>query len=62
MMIAYNELSRTTCYELIGDDILFRVENLNLEEKVAADKKVGDGVKIEKDESLGLDDYSIDLG
>jgi len=36
-------------------------ENLDPEEKVTADIKVGDEVKIEKNESLGLDDCSIGL-
>jgi len=31
------------------------------EENIDADKNFGDGVKIEKDESLELDDCSIDL-
>jgi len=61
-MIANNELSRTTGYEVIGDDDLYLVENLDPEENVVAHKKVGVEVKIEKDESLGLDDCSIDLG
>lgn len=61
-MIAYNELSRTSGYEVVEDDGLYFVKNLDPEEKVDADKKVGDGVKIEKDENLGLDDCSIDLG
>jgi hypothetical protein len=60
MMIAYNELSRATDNEIIGDDNLFIVENVDPQEKVDNDKEVGDGVKIE-DESLGLDDCSNGL-
>lgn len=41
---------------------MYFVENLDPEEKVIADKKVGDRVKIEKDESFNLDDCSIDIG
>ncbi|KEH26754.1 hypothetical protein MTR_6g071585 [Medicago truncatula] len=41
---------------VIGDDDLYLVENLDPEKNVVAHKKVGDRVKIEKDESLGLDD------
>ncbi len=40
---------------------VFFVENLGLEKKVAANKKVGDGFKIENDESPGVDDCSINL-
>jgi len=63
-MITFNELSRATGYEVLGDDNLYIAENLDLEEKVVAHMMVGDGVHIEKDESLGLDDCSIctDLG
>jgi len=60
-MIAYNELCRAVGYEAIGDDDLYFVENLDHEENIDADKNFGDGVKIEKDESLELDDCSIDL-
>jgi hypothetical protein len=38
------------------------VENLDPQEKVVGDKKVGDEVEIEKDEILNLDECSIDLG
>jgi len=55
-MIAYNELCRTAGYEVIGDDDFYLVGNLDLEDKVAAHKKVRDGVKIEKDKSINLDD------
>jgi hypothetical protein len=60
-MIACNELCCAACYEVIGDDDLYLVENLDPEENVDDDKNVEDGVKIEKDESLELDDCSIDL-
>jgi len=43
-MITFNELSRTTRYEVIGDDDLYLAENLDLEEKVGSHVKVGDGV------------------
>ena len=46
----------------MGDEDLYLVENLDPEEKDFVDKKVKDGVKIDKDESLELDDCSIDLG
>ena len=61
-MIVYNELSQTADYKVIGGDDWYLVEDLDPEEKVIVDKKVGDGVKIGKDESPGLDDYSIDIG
>jgi len=48
-MIVCNEPSRAASYEALGDDDLFLVENLEPKKKVFADKKVGDGVKIEKD-------------
>ena len=60
-MIAYNELSRAACYDIIGDDDLYLVENLNREEKVLTGQKVEDGVKIVKDKSLGLVDCSVDV-
>jgi len=41
---------------------LFLIENLKLKEKVVADKKVRDGVNVEKDGSFRLDDCSIDIG
>jgi hypothetical protein len=41
---------------------LYIIENLDLEEKIVAEKKIEDGVKIEKDESFNLYDVSIDLG
>jgi len=41
---------------------LYVVENPDHEDKVAAHKKVKNEVKIGKDESLQLDDCSIDLG
>lgn len=43
-------------YEIIGDDDLYLIKNLDPKEKVVANKKVGDGVKIEKEENLELDD------
>lgn len=46
-MIAYNELCWAACYEVIGDDNLYLVENLDPEENVDAGKNVEDGVKIE---------------
>jgi hypothetical protein len=61
-MIFYNELSWAAGYEVIEDRDLYLVENLDHKEKVAANKKDGDEVKIEKEESLGHDDFSIDLG
>jgi len=60
-MVAFNELSRAASCEVVGDDDIYLVENLDPEEKIDSDKKVGDGVKIEKDENLNLD-RSIDLG
>jgi len=59
MMIVYNELSRVTFNEIIGDDDVVIVETFDSENYVIDDKKVEDGVKIEVD-SLGLDDCSID--
>jgi hypothetical protein len=61
MMVAFNELNQAVGYEVVGDDDLYLVEDLDPEEKVVSDKKVEDGVKIEKDESLNLDDCSINL-
>jgi len=60
-MITYIKLHRTAGYDVIGDDDLYLVENLNHEEKVLTGKKVEDGVKIEKDKSLGLVDCSVDV-
>jgi len=50
-VIAFNELSRTTCYEVVGDDDLFLVESFYLEGKIATNKKVEHEAKFEKDES-----------
>jgi len=61
MMIAYNELSQAVGYDIIGYDDLFIVENLDLQDKVVDDKKVGDEVKIE-DVNLRLDDCNIVIG
>jgi len=36
---------------------LYLIENFDLGEKVNALKKVGDEIKIEKDKSLGHDDF-----
>lgn len=46
----------------MGYNDLYIDENLDLKEKAATDKKVGHGVKFEKDESLNLDDCSINFG
>jgi hypothetical protein len=43
-------------YEVIGDDDLYLVNKIDLKEKIVANKKVGDEVKIEKEENLKLDD------
>jgi len=48
--------------KVVEAEDLYIVENYDPKEKVDADKKVVDKVKIEKDESLGLDDCSIDHG
>jgi len=45
-MIVFNELSWVVGYEVIWNDDLHLVENLDHEEKVAADKKVGVEVKM----------------
>jgi len=59
----YNELCRAASYNVIGDDEdLYIMENLDQEEKVVAEKKVEDGVKIEKEDSFNLDDVGINLG
>jgi len=47
--------------EIIGDGDLFIVENLEPQDKVANDRKVRDGVKIEN-EIIRLEDCSIDIG
>lgn len=60
-MIVFNELSWVVGYEVIEDDNFRLVENLDHEEKVAADKKVGHEVKIEKDEIINLDDFCMDI-
>jgi len=62
-MVDYNNaLCRVAGYEVVGDDQdLYIVENLDSEEKVVADKKVGDEVKIESDENFNLDDCSVYL-
>jgi len=62
MMITFNELSRATSYEVVGDDDLHIAENLDPEETIAIDKKVRHGVKFEIDESLNLDHCSINRG
>jgi len=41
-------------YDVIRDDDLYIVENFDPKEKVFADKKVGDGVKIKIEETLDL--------
>jgi len=46
-MITYNELSREAAYAVVGDDNFYLFENLDPEEKVDVDKKVGYEVKIE---------------
>jgi len=61
-MIVYNKLSQAKGYKVIEDDNLYLIENLDPKEKVDAHKKVRDGVKIEKDGSLRLDDSCIYLG
>jgi len=61
-MIVYSELSRVASYEIVGIDDFFNVKNLDPEKNVVAVMKVGDGVNIETDEKLGLDDCSINLG
>ena len=62
-MVDYKALCRATSYEVVGDgQNLYIVENLDPEEKVVTDKKVGDGVKIENYESFNFDDSGIDLG
>ena len=45
-MIVFNELSWVVGYEVIWNDDLHLVENLDHEEKIAADKKVGVEVKM----------------
>ena len=45
-------------YKVGGDEDLYLLKTLS-KEKVVNDKKVGYGVKTEKDESLGLDDCFI---
>jgi len=58
-MANYNELCWATGYEVVGDDEdLHVIENLDPKEEVVVEKKVEDGVKIEKD---NLDDVIIDL-
>jgi hypothetical protein len=59
----YNELCRAAGYNVIEDDEdLYIIENLDLEEKVVAEKKVEDDVKIEKEDNFNLDDVDINLG
>ncbi|KEH41152.1 hypothetical protein MTR_1g044315 [Medicago truncatula] len=61
-MAEYNELCRTTGFEVIGDNQnLYINENLYPEEKVVAGKKPEDGVKLEKEDNFNLDDIDIDL-
>ena len=48
---------------MVGDDeYLYIIENLDPEEELVAEKKVEDGVRIEKDDNINLDDVNIDLG
>jgi len=60
-MVAYNKLCRAAGYEIIRVDDLYLVEHLDPKDKVVAHKKVEEGIKIQKDEIIRLDDCSIDL-
>lgn len=50
----YNELSWAVDNEIIGYDDLFIVENIEPQEQVADDKKVGDTFEIKDEKTFNL--------
>jgi len=60
-MITYNELGWAVCYKVVRHDDLFLLKTLTLKRRLSMKKLVGDGVKIEKDESPKLYDFSLNL-